>query len=59
MTKRLAFVVTQDWAFWRHRLPMERAGRDVGFEVHAITNVDKRAGAIAAEGFVLHHVDLS
>ena len=58
MSNRLAFVVTEDWAFWRHRLPMARAARDAGFEVHVITNVDKRAGAIAAEGFVLHHVDM-
>ncbi len=58
MTKRLAFVVTEDWAFCRHRLPMARAARDAGFEVHVITNVDQRAAAIAAEGFVLHHVDM-
>jgi glycosyltransferase involved in cell wall biosynthesis len=58
MTKRLAFVVTEDWAFWRHRLPMARAARDAGFEVHVITNVGQRAQAIVNEGFILHSVDM-
>jgi glycosyltransferase involved in cell wall biosynthesis len=58
MTQRLVYLVTEDWAFWRHRLPMARAARDAGFEVHVITNISDRAAAIKAEGFELHQVDL-
>jgi glycosyltransferase involved in cell wall biosynthesis len=53
---RLLYVVTEDWAFLSHRLPMARAARDAGFEVHVATRVDKSAGAIEAERFILHPV---
>jgi glycosyltransferase involved in cell wall biosynthesis len=39
-----------------HRLPMARAARDAGYEVHVATNVNKGAAAIAAEGFTLHPI---
>ena len=58
MTQRLVYLVTEDWAFWRHRLPMARAARAAGFDVHVITNISDRADAIKAEGFELHQVDL-
>src|SRR5437763_2459797 len=51
---RLLYVVTEDWAFLSHRLPMARAARDAGFEVHVATRVSKGAAAIEAERFVLH-----
>jgi glycosyltransferase involved in cell wall biosynthesis len=53
---RLLYVVSEDWAFLSHRLPMARAARDAGFEVHVATNAAKGAAAIAAERFVLHPV---
>jgi glycosyltransferase involved in cell wall biosynthesis len=53
---RLLYVVTEDWYFLSHRLPMARAARDAGFEVHVATRVVDGAAAIAAEGFVLHPV---
>jgi len=53
---RLLYVVTEDWAFLSHRLPMARAARDAGFEVHVATRVNEGAAAIAAERFVLHPV---
>ena len=51
---RLLYVVTEDWYFLSHRLPMARAARDAGFEVHVATRVTDGAAAIAAEGFSLH-----
>ncbi|HUK10594.1 MAG TPA: glycosyltransferase [Stellaceae bacterium] len=36
---KLLFLVTEDWYFWSHRLPMARAARDAGFEVAAATRV--------------------
>lgn len=53
---RLLYVVTEDWYFLSHRLPMARAARDAGFEVHVATNVTNGAEAIAREGFILHRV---
>ena len=53
---RLLYVVTEDWFFLSHRLPMARAAQATGFEVHVATNVADGAGAIAREGFVLHPV---
>lgn len=53
---RLLYVVTEDWAFLSHRLPMARAARDAGFEVHVATRVSDGAAAIEAERFILHPV---
>lgn len=53
---RLLYVVTEDWYFLSHRLPMARAARAAGYEVHVATKVADGAAAIAAEGFVLHPV---
>jgi glycosyltransferase involved in cell wall biosynthesis len=53
---RLLYVVTEDWFFLSHRLPMARAAQAAGFEVHVATNVADGAAAIAREGFVLHPV---
>ncbi len=55
-TPRLLYVVTEDWAFLSHRLPMARAARDAGFEVHVATRVGAGASAIASEGFILHPI---
>jgi len=53
---RLLYIVTEDWAFLSHRLPMARAAREAGFEVHVATRVDKGAAAIEDERFVLHPI---
>jgi len=49
--RRLLYVVTEDWFFLSHRLPMARPATGAGFQVHFATHV-----AIAREGFVLHPV---
>src|SRR5262249_14355789 len=51
---RLLYVVTEDWAFLSHRLPMARAAREAGFEVHVATRVSSEAAAIGVERFILH-----
>lgn len=51
---RLLYLVTEDWYFLSHRLPMARAARKAGFEVHVATRLGDHAAAIAAEGFALH-----
>jgi mannose/cellobiose epimerase-like protein (N-acyl-D-glucosamine 2-epimerase family)/glycosyltransferase involved in cell wall biosynthesis len=53
---RLVYLVTEDWYFISHRLPMARAARDAGFEVHVATRVDRHAAQITGEGFHLHPI---
>ncbi|HZT25766.1 MAG TPA: glycosyltransferase family 4 protein [Pseudolabrys sp.] len=52
--RRLLYLVSEDWYFLSHRLPMARAARDAGYEVHVATRVVNGGAAITAEGFVLH-----
>ncbi len=54
---RVVYLVSEDWYFMSHRLPMARAARSAGFEVHVATRVDKHRAAIEAEGFFLHPLD--
>lgn len=54
--RRVLYVVNEDFAFLLNRLPMARAARDAGLEVHVATNVNTGDKAIEAEGFVLHRI---
>src|SRR5580692_9781173 len=56
--RRLLYVVNEDWAFLLNRLPMARAARQAGFEVHVAARVGDGAEAIEAEGFILHPIPL-
>ena len=56
--RRILYVVNEDFAFLLNRLPMARAARKAGFEVHVATNVNNGANAIEAEGFILHPIPL-
>src|SRR5262249_37659182 len=53
---RLIYLVTEDCYVVSHRLPMARAARDAGFEVHVATRVARHGAAIEAEGFQLHPI---
>lgn len=53
---RLLYVVSEDWYFLSHRLPMARAARDAGYEVHVATRVVEGGDAISAEDFTLHPI---
>jgi glycosyltransferase involved in cell wall biosynthesis len=53
---RLLYVVSEDWAFLSHRLPMARAARAAGFDVHVATRVQRHGATIEAEGFTLHPI---
>jgi glycosyltransferase involved in cell wall biosynthesis len=52
----LVYLVTEDWYFLSHRLPMAREAQRAGYVVHVVTHVNKGAAVIEAEGFRLHHV---
>lgn len=50
---RLLYLVTEDWYFLSHRLPMARAARDAGFDVTVATRLGDGAEQIEKEGFKL------
>ena len=50
---KLLFLVTEDWYFWSHRLPVARAARDAGFDVVVATRVRDHGEQIRTEGFRL------
>ncbi len=56
MTQRILYLVSEDWYFLSHRLPMARAAKQAGYEIHVATRVDRGAAAIEREGFVLHPI---
>jgi glycosyltransferase involved in cell wall biosynthesis len=53
---RLLYVVSEDWYFLSHRLPMARAAAAAGFDVHVATHVVEGGAAIAREGFTVHPI---
>ena len=56
MASKLIYLVSEDWYFLSHRLPMARAARGAGYEVHVLTRVVDGGAAIAHEGFALHPI---
>jgi glycosyltransferase involved in cell wall biosynthesis len=56
---RLLYLVTEDWYFCSHRLPLARAARDAGFRVTVATRVQRHAGEIRAAGIELMPLRLS
>jgi glycosyltransferase involved in cell wall biosynthesis len=53
---KLLFLVTEDWYFCSHRLPVARAARDAGFEVVVATRVRDHGAQICEEGFGLRSI---
>ena len=51
---KLLFLVTEDWYFCSHRLPVARAARDAGFAVAVATRIRDHGERIRSEGFALH-----
>src|SRR6478736_626394 len=54
MAARILYVVTEDWYFLSHRLPMARAAKNAGYEIHVATRLNSARAAIGAEGFTPH-----
>ena len=55
---KLLFLVTEDWYFCSHRLPLARAAQAAGYEVVVATRVGRHGETIAAEGFKLVPIGL-
>ena len=49
----MLFLVTEDWYFCSHRLPIARAARDAGFQVIVATRVQAHGTKITEEEFAL------
>jgi glycosyltransferase involved in cell wall biosynthesis len=59
MAPRILYVVTEDWYFLSHRLPMAQAAQAAGYEVHVATRVQNGRAAIEKEGYVPHALSWS
>jgi glycosyltransferase involved in cell wall biosynthesis len=57
MPRKLLYLVSEDWYFVSHRLPMARAAKAAGYEVHVATRTVNHGKEIEAEGFKLHAID--
>ena len=53
----LIYLVTEDWYFLSHRLPMAQAAKRAGYDVHVACRTGTRAAEIEAMGFKLHPLD--
>lgn len=51
---KLLFLLTEDWYFCSHRLPLARAAREAGFAVAVAARIGAHRRTIEAEGFALH-----
>ena len=58
MKPRILFLVTEDWYFWSHRLPIARKVRDAGFKVLVATRINQHKDRIEKEGFKLIPISL-
>jgi len=50
---KLLYLVTEDWYFCSHRMPIAREAQKQGYEVVVATRVYQHGGQITAEGFKL------
>jgi glycosyltransferase involved in cell wall biosynthesis len=57
MAQKILYLVSEDWYFVSHRIPMARAAHRAGYEVHVATRVGGCAEQITREGFVLHRIN--
>ena len=48
--RKLVFVVTEDWFFASHFLPMAQAARELGLDVAVVARLREHGGAIEATG---------
>ncbi|GFO81710.1 MAG: glycosyl transferase family 1 [Methyloceanibacter sp.] len=57
MTHRILYVVTEDWYFVSHRLPMARAAAAAGYEVHVAARFRRQRADVEQEGYVCHDLN--
>ncbi|NJB67041.1 glycosyltransferase involved in cell wall biosynthesis [Desulfobaculum xiamenense] len=55
----ILYVVTEDWYFWKHRVPLARAARDAGYRVSVAACAGEYAQRIRDEGFTFHPLGMN
>lgn len=50
----MLYLVTEDWYFVSHRLPVARTAQRAGFDVHIATRITDHLDFLQAEGFTVH-----
>ena len=55
--RSILYLVTEDWYFCLHRLPIARAARDAGYHVYVATRVHEHAAVLEREGFEVLPLD--
>lgn len=55
---KLIYLVTEDWYFRSHRMPLALAARDAGFDVSVVTREDRDGEYIRSEGLGLIPLDM-
>ena len=58
MNLRILFLVTEDWYFWSHRLPIARFVKNQGIEVLIVTRINQYKEHIENEGFRVIPINL-
>jgi len=56
MAQKILYLVSEDWYFVSHRLPMARSAKAAGYEVHVATRIGDCGSQIRGEGFILHPI---
>lgn len=56
---RLLFIVTEDWYFCSHRLPLAKAAIEAGFDVSVASRVSEYSHSIRAHGIRIHEWKMS
>ena len=51
--RQVAFLVTEDWYFYSHRLGLARFARDAGYDICVGTRIGSRRAELEAEGFAV------
>ena len=54
---KLMMIVSEDWSFWSHRLPLALSAIEAGYDVTLITKVNQLENEIKAKGINVIHFD--
>jgi len=57
-SRKLLFLIAEDWYFWSHRLPIAQAAKADGYEVIIATKENEHGRLIEREGFRLIPVSM-
>ena len=59
--RSILFIVNAAWFFLSHRLPIARAARAAGYDVHLVADVatTEELSLLTQEGLIVHHVSLA